>query len=352
MAAEQTFPEDRLWQLRADFDRAFVDYLEHRRETKTLTAEDRFVDLYFSLLKFLNAMVLEGGAFSHFVERDGDESCWRILCKDASKFLGNVIDRCHSVIGLSATLSPHAFYRDLLGFEPARTDRLSLPSPFPSENRQVVIDRNVATVYKKRPENYPRIAERLSRFADEVPGNVLALFPSYAFLAEVASRLTTEHKRVLVQARSDSDQERDAILETLRSALLRDVLLLAVAGGVFAEGVDYPGDMLKAVAVIGPCLPALTLDQQLLQGYFDERFERGFEYAFVVPGMTRVVQAAGRLIRRESDTGVIALMDKRFLFPAYSQHLPDDWSMDGDPRQLVGEPAEVARRFFRDVDFD
>jgi len=348
-AAEQSFPEDRLWHLRSAFDQAFVAYLEHRRETKTLRADDRFVDLYFDLLKFLNALVLEGGAFSHFVERDAGDARWRILCKDASPFLGSVINRCHAVIGLSATLSPHAFYRDLLGFDPERSASLSLPSPFPRANRQVVIDPAIATTYRQRPENYPRIAERLGRFADTVPGNVLALFPSYHFLAQVAGLLRIDTKRILVQARSDTDREREAILETLRSALLRDVLLLGVAGGVFAEGVDYPGEMLKAVAVVGPCLPAPTLDQRLLRAYFDERFERGFEYAFIVPGMTRVIQAAGRLIRRAEDQGVIALFDQRFLQPAYRRHLPADWSRRDDLRDLAGEPAAVARQFFHPV---
>ena len=128
-----------------------------------------------------------------------------------------------------------------------------------------------------------------------------------------------------------------------------DVMLLAVAGGVFAEGVDYPGDMLRAVAVVGPCLPALTLEQKLLSDYYQERFERGFEYAFVVPGMTRVVQAAGRLIRSPRDSGVIALLDRRFLHPPYSAHLPADWlPEEGEgPEGLSDHPAEAAAEFFR-----
>ena len=139
---------------------------------------------------------------------------------------------------------------------------------------------------------------------------------------------------------------RDTILATLRSALLGDVLLLAVAGGVFAEGVDYPGDVLRAVAVIGPCLPAVTLEQELLKAYYDERFQRGFEFAFVVPGMTRVVQAAGRLIRSPKDQGVIALFDRRFLQPPYRDHLPSEWIPEEGAKALVGHPGSVAMAFF------
>ncbi len=101
------------------------------------------------------------------------------------------------------------------------------------------------------------------------------------------------------------------------------------------------------MAVVGPCLPALTLEQQLLKDYYEERFERGFEYAFVVPGMTRVVQAAGRLIRSPEDTGVIALFDRRFLPAPYRDHLPADWLPGEGAGALVGEPAEVAEEFFR-----
>jgi len=351
-AVEAALPQDRLWMLRRELDTAFIDYLEHQRETQSMRAGDPFVDLYFGYLKFLNGMVLLDDSFSQCAERRsgggyGDrDHLLRILCKDPSRFLGQVLSRVHTAVGLSATLSPPEFYRDLLGFERGRTVAVSVPSPFPARHRRVVIDGSVATTWRERPANYAKIAQRLSAFAGAVPGNCLALFPSYHFLSEVAGRLQSDGKRVLVQERTAGDREREAILGTLRSAVLGDVLLLAVAGGVFAEGVDYPGDMLKAVAVVGPCLPALNLDQQLLQQYYDQRFERGFEYAFVVPGMTRVVQAAGRLIRSAEDTGVIALLDQRFLRHPYRRHLPGHWLPEGDLRAVTGDPARAAKEFF------
>lgn len=346
-AVEAPLPEDALWLLRPELDAAFVDYLEHQRETRSFRADDPFVGLYFDVLRFLNGLVVSDDAFSHCLERRGGDSRLRVLCKDPSRFLGGVIRRSHATIGLSATLSPPAFYFDLLGFEGGRTAFVEIPNPFPAENRRVVIDPTVATAWRERPANYDRLAERLAAFADAVPGNCLALFPSYDFLAEVAGRMRLSGKRVLVQRQADGDREREAILETLRTAFLGDVLLLAVAGGVFAEGVDYPGDMLRAVAVVGPCLPALSLEQQLLKAYFEERFDRGFEYAFVVPGMTRVVQAAGRLIRSAHDTGVIALFDRRFLHAPYRDHLPSDWLPEEGAGALVGEPGAVAEEFFR-----
>jgi DNA excision repair protein ERCC-2 len=352
-AVEHPFPEDRFWKLRPELDAAFIDYLEHQRETRTFRPDDPFVSLYFGFLRFLNGLAVSSGsaasqhAFSHCAELRKGEARLKILCKDPSRFLGALIQRTHSTVGLSATISPPEFYTGLLGFEVGRTAFVEIPNPFPAENRRVVIDSTVATAYKERELNYDRIAERLAGFADAVPGNCLALFPSYQFLAEVTGRMKLRGKRVLVQKQADSDKERELILLALRSAVFGDVLLAAVAGGVFAEGVDYPGEVLKAVAVVGPCLPALTLEQQLLKEYYQERFDRGFEYSFVVPGMTRVVQAAGRLIRSPHDTGVIALFDQRFLAAPYRHHLPPDWLPEDGAGALVGDPAEVAEEFFR-----
>lgn len=346
-AVEYPIPEDRFWRLRPELDAAFIDYLEHQRETRSFQPEDPFVSLYFDFLRFLNGLTVSDEAFSHYAEVRRGDARLKVLCKDPSRFLGEVLTRTHATVGLSATLSPPEFYTGLLGFEAGRTAFVEIPNPFPLENRRVVIDPTVATTWKERPSNYDRIAERLAAFADSVPGNCLALFPSYAFLSEVTGRLRMRSKRVLVQRQADSDKERDLILQALRSAVFGDVLLVAVAGGVFAEGVDYPGEVLKAVAVVGPCLPALTLEQELLKRYYQDRFDRGFEYSFVVPGMTRVVQAAGRLIRSPRDTGVIALFDQRFLSAPYRHYLPPDWLPEEGAGALVGDPAEAAEEFFR-----
>jgi DNA excision repair protein ERCC-2 len=274
------------------------------------------------------------------------EASLKILCRDASRFLGRTIERTHSTIALSATLTPPEFYLELLGFDRARSSTVTVPSPFPRENRRIVVDSSVTTLWRRREENYPAIAERLAAMVREVPGNCLALFPSYAFLEQIAGRLPRLEHQVLVQRQADDGEAREALLDRLRGSLFSRVLLLSVAGGVFAEGVDYPGDMLQAVIVVGPCLPSVGLEQKLLQDHFEERFEKGFEYAYVVPGMTRVIQAAGRLIRSASDRGVIALLDRRFLDLPYVEYLPTDWIPEEGPRALAGNPAEVARRFF------
>lgn len=127
------------------------------------------------------------------------------------------------------------------------------------------------------------------------------------------------------------------------------MLLLAVAGGLYTEGVDYPGDRLHAVAVVGPCLPPPTLERKLLAEHLEERLGEGHDAAFAVPGMIRVIQAVGRLLRTPEDRGVVALFGRRFLREPYRSLLPEAWLDGGEPEDRVADPAETAREFFNEL---
>jgi Rad3-related DNA helicase len=278
------------------------------------------------------------------VGRERGEPQLERFCRDPSHALARLLRGCHALIGCSATLSPPEWFAALLGLDPARAVQRRVASADASARRTVVIDASVTTAEKSRARETPRIARRLAALSAAVPGNCLALFPSHAFLDAVRAALPPLARQVRAQARSDGEPERSAHVDALRGA--DDVLLLAVAGGALAEGVDYAGAKLGAVAVIGPCLPAVDAHRALLEEYYAEQFEHGFELAYAVPGMIRVVQSAGRLIRGESDRGVIALFDRRFLREPYASLLPDEWLGGRAPEELVGDPAEVAREFF------
>src|SRR6185295_15842143 len=139
----------------------------------------------------------------------------KIFCKDPSRFLGKILDSAHATIALSATLEPFEFYRKTLGFPTDRTTELSLPSPFPRDNRKIVIVSDVETTYKQRANYYDRIATTVADIAEASEGNFLALFPSYAFLREVAERMPAMHKNTLVQRTDMTDYERNAFLDIL-----------------------------------------------------------------------------------------------------------------------------------------
>jgi DNA excision repair protein ERCC-2 len=297
-------------------------------------------------VKLANLLTEEGDEFAHIVEKTPDGIKLKIFCKDPSRFLGKIFDSAHATIALSATLEPFDFYRKLLGLPNDRTAEISLPSPFPKDNRKIVIIPEVDTTYKNRANHYDRIAENVAQIAESAEGNFLALFPSYAFLREVSERMPPLQKKVMVQRNDMTDFERNAILEILRNRPKRGNLILGVSGGMYAEGVDYAGDMLSGVMVVGPALPQVSFEQELLKQYYDDQYGCGFEFAYLIPGMTRVVQSAGRVIRSETDVGIIALLCKRFAQETYARYFPADW-YDESPRELVSrKPAAEIRAFF------
>jgi DNA excision repair protein ERCC-2 len=274
---------------------------------------------------------------------DGEPALER-FCRDPSPALGRLFAGCHAWIGCSATLSPPELYAASLGLARERAVHVRIPGEDRSAQRAVVIDAGVTTADAARAREAPRIARRLAALAAAVPGNCLALFPSHAFLERVRAALP-EHRRTLRwQAPGDGERERSAVIEELRRR--DDLLVFAVAGGGLAEGVDYAGAGLGAVAVLGPCLPGMSTRRALVAEHLEERFDRGFELAYAVPGMIRVVQSAGRLLRTGADRGVIALYDRRFLREPYRSLLPEEWLAGKPPEDLCGDPAEVARRFF------
>jgi len=333
--------------LRLDLDALIAPYFTFKRTADIWLVEDPVVKVLLALARLTDLAEVGGRELvalaERSAERDGAEVV-RIECLDAARFLRPLLAASAGCVAMSATLEPFEFYRDLLGFAPERTDTLALPSPFPRENRLVVAIEDVDTSYRERARHYGRIAELVADLAP--PGrNALALFPSYAFLREVANRITVPGHRVEIQRGDDTDRGRRDILARLRGQN-EPALLLAVLGGVFAEGVDYPGEMLSAVMVVSPALPQVGPERELLKAYYADAYERGFEYAYLIPGMRRVVQAAGRLIRSERDRGVIVLICKRFLREPYVSMLPAAWT-EGSPAALrLPDPVEAVREFF------
>ncbi|MBL8113612.1 MAG: ATP-dependent DNA helicase [Acidobacteria bacterium] len=338
--------------LRLDLESILIRHLADMRQGGDRVPDDPILELDFTFARFHDVLALavpDGrclDAFDVLATRTERGLRLAILCKDPSGLLGPILNAASATVAMSATLTPPEFYRDLLGLEVARTSLLRLPSPFPRENRRIVIAHEVDTTYSARAAGTPGMARLVADLANACPGNVLALFPSYRFLDDVRAQLPGfATRRVLRPTDRSSELERDSVLEALSDGG-PPVLLLAVSGGAFAEGVDYAGEMLHAVVVVSPALPAVRFEQERMKEYFQDRFEKGFEYAYVIPGMTRVVQSAGRVIRSETDVGVIVLACKRFLKSPYRRYLPADW-FDERPEELAERDiGSVSRAFF------
>lgn len=247
----------------------------------------------------------------------------KLLCRDASALLGSVFAGLAGAVCMSATLSPPDFYRDVLGLDPDRTVFVDQPSPFPADRCRVVLAPEISTEYRRRERDRDATAELLSECVQATPGNTAVFFPSFAFLEQLQPLLDLGDRPVLVQHRGMPEADRARLLATLGRG--EGHVLLAVLGGIFAEGIDLPGKALEAAVVVGPALPQANLERRLFQEWYEERFGQGFRYAWLIPGMNRVVQAAGRVIRTEDDRGAVVLMGRRFLLRDYQEMFPAAW---------------------------
>ncbi len=321
-----------------------VDYFTYLREKELLRPNDVLMELYFEYYRFVKVLGLGGGEFTTLLRRTADDLQVKILCADASRFLGEALRSAHGVIAMSATLTPPWFYRTVLGFPKEAVDA-SFPSPFPRENRRVLVYPHLDTTYRKRMEQVPDLAALLHKMGNAAPGNFLALFPSYLFLNAALRHYPRGGKAVIVQEPGHSMKETAALLERLKGSR-KSHFLFGVSGGMFAEGVDYPGEALRGVFIVSPALPQVSLEQQILKNYYDRTHEDGFAYAYLVPGMTRVVQSAGRVIRSETDRGVIVLICRRFAEAQYAQFFPRDWYDRSVSELVTDDPAGEIKAFF------
>src|SRR5262249_6316167 len=297
--AETLPPVDALQALRAEWEPKLLAYLAWKRETKLALPDDPVMDAHFALQRFAAVLNFWGPDFTCVVERRAAGIRLALVCLDPARALAPAFAAASPPAPLSPGRTPPNALEGVLGLAREGTPSTPLPPPSPPENRKVMILPQVRTTYRAREENYGRIAKLVAEMADAQAGNALVLFPSYRFLTEVAAVMPPTRARLLVQRSDLSDFERHQILQALSAPPPGGILLFAVSGGMYAEGVDYPGELLSAVFVVSPALPQVSFERELLRRYFEEREEAGFEYAYLQPGMTRVVQAAGRLIRSE-----------------------------------------------------
>jgi DNA excision repair protein ERCC-2 len=318
--------------VRDELDQLMKRYLIYQRRAGYVGDEDQIVRFCYALSDFCRVLELTGDEFVHVFAADNHSAQLKIVCLSPAPQLRRRHQCFYAVIGMSATLSPMEFYRDILGFE-RDTQLLDLPSPFPPEKRKILVIPEVSTTYGQRARHFPRIAQIIEEVAAIRPGNYFAFFPSFEFLKGVASQLNPSHSEMLIQHSVMSDDQRSALLERLADRG-KPHLVLAVQGGIFAEGVDYPGELAIGAIIVGPGLPKVSFEVELMRRYYEENYEKGFEYAYLYPAMNRVVQSAGRIIRSETDHGVIVLLDKRFAYENYSRLFPRDW-YESSPAELL-----------------
>ena len=273
------------------------------------------------------------------VYRDKNNFKLHYKCLDPSFLAHEVIDKSLLIL-MSGTLTPLEMYKDLLGFKKAELKEYE--NPFPKENRLSLIVPETTTKYTKRSESmFKLIAKKCGNFCDLIPGNILILFPSYDIMHIVSASFTNNGKSVFLERQGVTKEEKEEMLKKFKSYKANGAVMLAVAGGSFSEGIDLPGDELKAVIIVGLPLSRPDLETRSLIEYYDQRFNKGWDYGYIFPAMKKVVQGAGRCIRSENDKGVIIFLDERYSMTNYLRCFPKDYNV-----KITKLPEEHIKKFF------
>ena len=277
--------------------------------------------------------------YAILLEKHGKERVLTLYCLLPGKEIGRITKGLHGAVFFSATLNPLPAMKQLLGGN-EEDACFALPSPFPPERLQV-IRRRINTRYEKREESAAQIAALIHELLEVHPGNTIVFFPSYAYLNLVSGHLDIDRLPDLwVQRREMGEEDRDAFLSAFENEA-SPKLGLCVLGGLFSEGIDLPGEQLVNAVVVGVGLPVPSARINAVRSCYQKHFGDGFAYACRIPGMQKVLQAAGRVIRSETDSGIVLLLDERYNQWEYAAMLPSEWQIsDGS---LMDAAAKLER---------
>lgn len=286
------------------------------------------LDFYFCLRDFLNVYEELDGHYRIYEENREDGSFLvRLFCVDPSRLLSRCMDQGASTILFSATLLPVRYYKTLLSGN-QEDYAVYVNSPFPEENRLLMVAEDVSSRYTRRsPSEYRKVADYIRIVTQSRPGNYMVFFPSYQYMDEIEEILEEEPLKadLLVQGQGMGEAEKTEFLEEFEKERSHSLAAFCVMGGVFSEGIDLKEERLIGVIVVGTGFPMVCVEQEVLKGYFDETEEKGFDFSYQYPGMNKVLQAAGRVIRTPGDRGVILLLDDRFLRRDHLELFPREW---------------------------
>ena len=310
-------------------------------------ATDRLAFLrvfYYKIKKFADIMAIFDSAYRLMIFYDNGEMRMKLFCLDPSPLIRKRLNKGHSAVFFSATLSPLPYYRSILGGE--RTDEiLEVNSPFDPSQLSVCIMDRISTRYSERVDTLMAVCQTIAATVSAKKGNYMVFSPSFAYSEALAKAFSAKYPKIktIIQRPDMTAKEKAEFLEEFKKEDKSYLIAFCVMGGIYSEGVDLAGEELIGAVIVGIGMPTLSYERETIAAYYQEKYDEGKQYAYIYPGMNRVFQAAGRVIRRESDRGVIVLIDDRFDDPIYKKSLPKLWegvSFIGSPRTLREELDE------------
>ena len=336
----------------------FVNLIKKEMDYEQLIADLQFIgdaireaqkqSYIGSISAFLEAWAGQDNGFARILSsaetRQGFLITLSYRCLDPSIVTKYVFDNSYSTILMSGTLSPTEMYKELLGFG---NDALAeeYKSPFPKKNRINIIIPKTSTKFTMRNEGqFKEIAKITAEIINAVPGNVAVFFPSYNLRDSVNNHLSLMCKKIAFLERPTlSKQEKEELLNKFKRYKDKGAVLLGVASGSFGEGIDLPGDLLNCVIVVGIPLQRPDMETKELIKYYDAKFDKGWDYGYIMPAITKSLQNAGRCIRSEKDKGAIIFLDQRYAWPSYKRCFPIDWEV-----KITTDYLEELNKFFNE----
>lgn len=296
---------------------------------------DELLELYFNVLIFLKMVEIYDDHYITYVEKSQSEVKLKLFCLDPSTLLGEAVKRGKSSVFFSATLAPLDYFCEILGGE-AMDGKIAFSSPFKAEHLCLLVADQISTKFKNRESSYSEIAQYIHLVIQQKTGNYLIFFPSYHYMKEVYHLFSELYPDVetILQANVMSEEERESFLERFQPDRNSMLVGFCVLGGIFSEGIDLKGDKLLGAVIIGVGLPQICIERNLMMEHFKKKNGLGYEYAYMYPGMNKVLQAAGRVIRSENDKGVVLLIDERFSNYYYKKLFPAHWRDSREVRNV------------------
>lgn len=322
-------------QILATLSKAFDACVMYLLDTENfeLKTSDQELMLRCYRFNFMSDYFSEGHLW---VNTEEDSGTCKMMCIDPSSSLRGSYANAKACIIFSATMAPYAYYEEVLGIEGCR--KLVLDSPFPPDNRKMILGAGVDTRLGAREKHYGRMVAYILSLVKSKKANYLVFCPSYQFLKEIESRIVDlwDEGQVVTQTTGMDENAKATFLEYFEGENQECILGLAVLGGSFSEGIDLVGSRLEGVVIIGMGTPYMSPENELIKRFYDEQNKNGYTYAYVYPAINKIVQAVGRLIRTEKDRGVALFLDDRYLHPRYKLLLPSQWQI-----KKLSEPEEV-----------
>lgn len=296
-------------------------------ENQEHTNVEQILSVYFDVLNYTRISEGYDNHYCTYVNCQNYDITVKQFCIDPSYLLQQKLDKGKASILFSASLTPLDYYQEILG---GREDslRYRIPSPFPKENQLLVIENYIQTTYKERENSYEKIVTSLTNMIQQKAGNYFVFFPSYSYMDIIYElfRQKNPHIKTKIQASMMNEGEREAFLAEFVIDPKETLVGFCVLGGIFSEGIDLKGSRLIGTAIVGVGLPQINHEQELIKGYYDQEKNQGFQFSYQIPGMNKVLQAAGRVIRDTADQGIVLLLDQRFSTAAVQRFFPPHWN--------------------------